>query len=261
MQVPQHLKDECQAELERCHAIAVAKYPDTNIPLPRIVYNQRGRIAGCYVHGSNLIKINPILLVENPKEMVENTVSHEFAHCADITVHGIQYGGIHPRTGRRKRIVHGPTFKMFQMLFGRSTSTYHNMDTSNASVKRKSTKVHVWVCGCGEGRVNLTPQKHARQLKIAPRGYGVYMRGHTPKRCGVYTYIGKEGDVQQQVAAKSSTPAPVSKSTNRPWKEVAVEVYRQVSSRKDFINEMVNRGCGKNTASTYHHNVKSGKWS
>ena len=254
-QVPQHLKDECQAELERCHAIATAAYPDADIPLPTIAYTQRGRTAGSYSHMQKLIKINPILLIENVREMVDNTVSHEFAHCADVSVHGVQYGAYNPRTGRQKRIVHGPTFKAFQRLFGRSDATFHNMDTSNAQVRRKAQ--YVYVCNGCKAEVILGPVRHKKQQA----------RARYTHRCRSadksLTLKGKKRQVKRTVAVAAQAPAPAPTrpaKTGLSNKALAVLVYREHPARADFIREMVARGVKKTTASTYHHNVNSGKW-
>lgn len=262
MKVTAEVKQKCEDEITRCMAVAAANYPTNTFKRPKMTYELKGRTAGTANHARNLIRINGILLMENVKEMVENTVSHEFAHIVDHEVHGQQYGSVNWRTGRRKRIAHGHTFKTIMRQFGRSTSTTHNMDTSNASQSTgRTTKIHIWKCGCGVGKVTIGAKRHARMLKIASTGYGVYQRGHTANRCGNYSYFGTIHDelTPMPIAAKAPRPTNVPKARPAYGKsklDMCRRVYNPEHSRAANIVAFTEEGCTPAGAATYYAKIK-----
>lgn len=260
MRVTTEVKQMCEAEITRCMAIAEAKYPTTTFRQPTLTYRLKGRTAGTANPQTWEIRINAILLMENVKHMVEDTVSHEFAHLVDYAVHGQQYGSVNWRTGRRKRIHHGHTFKTIMRQFGRSTSTTHNMDTSNASMSTgRTTKIHIWKCGCGVGKVTIGAKRHARMLKVAHTGFGVYQRGHTAKRCGNYSYFGTTADelkpMPLPVAAKTKTPR-VTRATGLTKLDLCRKVYDPELSRAANIVAFTEEGCTPAGAATYYAKIK-----
>ena len=253
MIVPQEIKDMCQAEIDRCTAIAKRNYPNVVLPTPTLSYDQRGRVAGTYHYVGHRIKINAVLLMENVDEMVENTVSHEYAHLVDRAVHGQQFRW---KGHRRVRISHGATFKQIMREFGRSESTTHNMDTTNATVKRKTGVKHIWKCGCGNGVMELGAKRHAKQLRANGfRSY--YMRGHAPSRCGAYKYYGIKGqelpEMQIDMAAKNA------KSKVKPASKLdrCRALYNSTVSRMDNIDMFVQQAqCTIQGAATYYAKIK-----
>ena len=154
------------------------------------------------------------------------------------------------------------------MDFGHAPERCHNLDVTRARVStRRTTRIHVWKCGCGEGKVVITPAKHKRMLQTAHTGYGVYQRGHTANRCGVYTYHGIEGQETKPVTvAKPITQPrvqlteeakPVSTYRTKMDHCRAIFAMRLLASRKDIIASFINEaGCTKAGAATYYATLK-----
>ncbi len=258
MRVTTEVKKMCEAEAARCIKIAKEKYPGSAskfLPV-RITYDVRGQCAGKANWSRWTIKLNPILLMENIKEMVENTASHEVAHLIDREVHGVLYSRrINRRTGRRNRIVHGPTFKRIQNQFGRCDATFHDMDTSNARVRTKrSTKVHVWKCGRGCAEMVLTPKLHARMLATGTR----YVRNHSVRRCGKYSYFGIKGQELKPmpVAARSPAPKPRAPRGTETKLDKCRKVYDPDLNRAANIVAFTEEGCTPAGAATYFAKIK-----
>lgn len=208
MKVTREVKARVKATLEKCIVTANAHYGRT-FKYPTVLYTKRGRVAGTAQDSTYTVNFNAVLLMENVEDFLKRTVIHEMAHLIDgIVSPEAKAGG---RWGR-KRDIHGPRWKGIMKLLGGPTSRCHSYDTTNSKIKRTgtrtSTKVHVWKCGCGEGKVVITPAKHKKMLKVAHTGYGVYRRGHTPLRCGNYSYYGVEGQELAPIALAADTPAP-----------------------------------------------------
>lgn len=264
--VSNELKIKVEAEIERCRLVAEAHY-GRSFDFPTITYKKRGTTAGTACDRTYTINLNAVLLNENGDNFIDGrigrgTVTHEFAHLVDGIVNpetrdpGLRqdrYGNLR----RGKRNVHGTPWKNVMRLFGvRNPTRCHSYDTTNSRVKKASSKKHVWVCGCGNGKVVLTNYKHARMLKVAHTGYGVYSRGHTPKRCGVYTYKGTNLTAPKPIAPK----APVKKAPKKGSKiETAVKVLREFFPLpKDKAIELIQDACGmtKAGATTYYYQAR-----
>jgi len=249
------------AELNRCIDVATKRYPDHNFKFPNLTYTLKGTTAGTANDRTYTVDLNMIIMVDN-MHSIEDTTAHEFAHLVD----GIVNPHTRKTTGygryRTKRSIHGPTWKSIMVLFGMKPERCHNLDTTRAQQKsgKKSTKIHKWVCGCGNGQVVLTPKKHKLMLDMAHNGYGVYKRGHTPSKCGVYTYQGILGDVQQlPVAAKDIKPTKKSTSKKSSKLDMCRELYAQNSdqSRSEIILRFVlDASCTQAGAQTYYAKIK-----
>lgn len=195
--VPQDVKDRVTAKLTESLELVQEAF-DRQFDFPNVIYKKRGRVAGTACSDTYTIDLNGVLLMENLDDFIFRTVPHELAHLIDCIMYPEtrDAGVVWTRRGMRrgKRSVHGPTWKRIMNILGAPISRCHKYDTTNSSVKKRSSKKHVWVCGCGNGKVTLTNRKHQRQLRVAPTGFGVYQRGHTVRRCGNYTYQGLSSD-------------------------------------------------------------------
>ena len=254
MKVTAEVKALCVAELKRCHAAAEAHF-DRKFKIPTMTYTKRGGSAGSYNHDKKLIKINPILLMENVKYMVEDTVSHEFAHHVDVEVHGRQYGTKrNRRTGRYNRIVHGPTFKAIQRVFGRSTETFHTMDVSNAKVKRTSQPKHIWTCNCGQesGTMKIGAIRHNKMMDPNTKAR-YWMRGHGRH---TYTYQGVEGAAPvAQLPMAARAPKPAKRSTGVTKLAQCRAVFDNTADRAHNIQLFIIVGCTPAGAATYYAKI------
>ena len=264
VRIPQEIKDRVEAEVRRCMDLAIETYGNVFLGMPTIKYDLRGTTAGTANDGTYTINLNSVLLMENLDKFIEgydSTVAHEFAHLVDgiVNPHTRETKIVMTRRGyrRSKRSVHGPTWKEIMKLFGCDPSgRCHDYEVKNARAKKTSRK-HLWVCGCGNGQVVLTPMKHKRQL--AANGRRTYMRGHPFTRCGAYTYKGidpEHPDANPMPVAASKPKRAPRKGTK---KELAIETYREFRHMpKDFIISKIANACNMSQqgATTYYYTAR-----
>ena len=171
--VPQKVRDQVEAEVKRCKKIAEKTY-GRKFLMPSINYDKRGRTAGTASDWLNSISLNSILLMENLDKFIDcridrGTVSHEFAHLVDSKVNPETregtFTGRYTKRGEPiyKRSVHGPTWRKIMREFGGcliALKRCHKYDTKNSKIKKRTRRKHVWICGCGKGKITLTQMKH-----------------------------------------------------------------------------------------------------
>lgn len=105
--------------------------------IPEIRYTTKGSAAGwaCWNWGEPYIGINPILLNENPDEMINVTVPHEVAHIVTEEV----WNG-HPHKA------HGKEWAYVMNVFGLKAERCHKMDVS--TIRRMRGGEHIYRCSC-----------------------------------------------------------------------------------------------------------------
>lgn len=274
MKFDKALMNRVTARKNECIKIAEKHFGRT-FPHLAVKYTLRGRTAGRAHLMSGFININSVLLVENVDEMINDTVGHEVAHMIDYWVNGVNF---YWKGRRRCQDQHGENWKSIMRLLGQDPSRCHNMDTSNAVV-RKSTK-HIWQCGCSEHvEMELGPKRHTKMERSPNSAY--YIRRH--KRCG-WTYVGtvnRNGDrtdfnrVNFKDAAQAAktltknagnlTP-PKPKAKRAPKRKGSPSKLDQCRSiftdhpylaRAGLISLFVNiAGCTKAGAATYYAKIK-----
>jgi SprT protein len=283
--VTQEVKALVNAKVAECVEKAEAAY-GLRFRTPIVRYGVKGGTAGRAKLREWIIDLNPILLMENIDEMVNDTVVHEFAHLVDYKLHPENFErrlerGRNGRMRWSKRDVHGATWKGIMRTLGVTPTRTHNMDTSSVTRRRQFK----WV-GSDGSVMMLGPKRHAKQMAAVKAGKKThyYMRGSSHAS---YTYVPENGvetvsavrsnsvDAQEQLrklmdqqaaalAAQdkaSVAPAPSSTDT-RSNKDKAREAFRQAGgSRQAFISLCESKGIKKTTAGTYWHNFSSGKWS
>jgi hypothetical protein len=134
----------------------------------------------------------------------------------------------------------------------------HDLDVSRAQVRNKrSTKIHIWKCGCGGGQVVLTPAGHKKQL-VATGKYGYYQRGHTANRCGKYSYFGIKGQELKPMVANTRTPTPKPRAPRGTETKLdkCRKVYDPDLSRAANIVAFTEEGCTPAGAATYFAKIK-----
>lgn len=259
MRVTPEIKAQVEEKIRERLTFANQRF-NLDITMPAIQYTLRGTTAGTANCHTWVINLNPVLLMENTVDFIERTPVHELAHLIDYKLHPENFR----RTYGSKRSVHGPTWKRIMMILGADPSRCHSFDTTNA--RTKTSTQHTWTCRCGSVMV-LGPKRHAKMLSGRSR---YWQHGHA--RCGGYTYNTPTaraytfgtGAGRQQAAANAQANARA--ATEKPaevksWKETSLTVFQRVNGDRGlFIKAMVNLGMKSVTASTYHHNIKSGKW-
>jgi SprT protein len=272
-QVPAHLKARLEQKVLEC-VLKASKHFGRNYTTPYIRYDVRGRVGG-YAHGTEFINLNPILLMENVEEYVNQVVPHEIAHCID-TANGDnrRTGGIvFTRSGkmrRSKRSIHGPSWRAIMHVFGCDADRTHNMDTSNAQVKTK-TKYEYKCRACNKAIFVSSVRHNKQQRSLMLYGRGEYWCA----KCGPdgqLEFVANRGKVSFDQARQAALqpkpsypPVPVA-SQYDPKPEVsnvnrARKLYGMYGmlGRGVFIRKCVEAGLKETTASTYYQNFRSGK--
>ena len=221
--------------------------------MPTVEYKKRGTTAGTACDRTYTIDLNSVLLMENVEAYLARTVIHEFGHLVD----GIANPDTRSRGWRRKRSLHGPTWKRIMVMLGGPTSRCHSYDTTNSAVKKRGRAKHVWNCSCGTGTIKIGAKRHKNM--IGPGSARYWMRGHA--HC-TYTYAGLEGAAPAPAARtlpKAASPAlPRARRTKRVTKlDMCRECFSPVSSRELMILTFMSvAGCTKAGAATYYAKIK-----
>lgn len=235
---------------------------DRPVKRPTVNYKLRG-LTGGRMNSDGQLDINVVLLRENWDHYLTQTIGHEFAHHIQF-----KYFPSHR--------AHGAAWARVMVALGLPADRCHEYDTENAQVRKKN-KFEYTCDGCG-GTLILGPVRHKHQqagYKMVKRGYGArvkvpYKLSHRCRsRTRTITFSKRLGQVtykEARSAAAAPTPKPtVRQGTVSPraqsWKQTALQVYARVDGeRKAFITVTGRLGLKQSTASTYHHNIKSGKW-
>lgn len=264
--VTAEMKAKVNAKLRECIEKANKRY-NIDLKFPTVVYNKRGTVAGTASFRSWKIDINPILLVENFEDMLNDTVPHEMAHLITDKV----YPEAHKSgpmqwtsTGlkRGKRSLHGDEWKSVMRTLGVSPSRCHQYDTTNA--KTRTNASYAYKCTCCGAVLQFGPKRHAQQQRTP----GWYTHSSCGRQRGQLTLVAKTPtatvhakpvlpmmNLHQHVppAPKSTAPETGSKLAR------CYEIYKTypTMARKDLIQQFVTRvGCTAAGASTYVANCK-----
>jgi SprT protein len=118
---------------------------DQHFMLPKINFNQKGKIAGCARLQKNELRFNPILLDDNVDAFLEEVVPHEVCHLLAYWL----FGKVRPHGKEWQNLM----FKLFSL----KGQTYHQMDVTK--VKGKS---FYYQCQCGP--IELGIRRHNKVI-------------------------------------------------------------------------------------------------
>lgn len=245
------------------------------VSTPMVDYSLRGTTGGKM--GRGVMYINVVLMQENWDDYVKNTIGHEFAHHICQQLYPFE------------RVGHGHKWKHWMYRLGLDASRCHSYDVENAQVKKKakyqyhcggckkdifmgpvrhkkmvSGRTRYWCSSCGSIRGALTYVRPMGQVTYKTAKEKAAQLPKTPVKplniVRTYTATGTPAQLLQTVFA--TPPKPVVPVDQRSKKERAADLFRRVGvSRSVFISLCkAELGIEQATASTYHHNFKSGKW-
>ncbi|KIL03109.1 hypothetical protein EGJ28_21320 [Stutzerimonas xanthomarina] len=139
-------------EVHACLARAGSFYSRT-FWITEILFNLSGSTAGQFQWSRDLtsqrIRLNRILLDQNPQEMLRTIIPHEVAHLVACQLYG-------PKVG------HGPRWKQIMMnCFNLPPDRCHDLDTSLASAKP-----FIYRCGCKAFNISTRMHKQMERGQL-----------------------------------------------------------------------------------------------
>lgn len=128
--------------------IQAEKRLDKQFIRPVVLFNQRGKIAGCALLQRNTLKFHPTLYIQNQPHFLTHVVPHEIAHLLVWQLYG-------------KTAPHGKEWQHIMVsVFDLPPHRTHQYNVDNIGLK--ST---LYYCACGD--VPLTIRRHNNILKGA----------------------------------------------------------------------------------------------
>lgn len=113
---------------------------------PLIAFNQRGKVAGVAYLERWEIRLNPILLVENSDQFIDEVIAHEYAHLLVFSL----FGKVQP---------HGKEWRMMMTkIMGLPANRTHTFNTDNSTTRQYQR--FTYRCKCKEHA--LTSIRHNR---------------------------------------------------------------------------------------------------
>ncbi|OIQ46821.1 MAG: hypothetical protein BM565_09740 [Gammaproteobacteria bacterium MedPE] len=139
------LKSELLIVVERCYRTA-EQCLGRQFPRPEVLFNQRGKIAGCALLQKNMLKFHPKIYEQNKAHFLEHVVPHEIAHLLVWQVFG-------------KTAPHGRQWQhMMVNVFNVPPSRTHQYNVDDIGIKHITYR-----CDCGD--IKLTMRRHNNVLK------------------------------------------------------------------------------------------------
>lgn len=139
------LKNELLEVVSRCYQTA-QKALAREFDSPTVLFNQRGKIAGCALLQKNTLKFHPVLYQQNKQHFLTHVVPHEIAHLLVWQLFG--------RTAPHGREWQHIMVNVFKLPPHRT----HQYNVDNIGIKHIN-----YYCGCGD--VPLTIRRHNNVLK------------------------------------------------------------------------------------------------
>jgi len=141
------LKSELMVVVMQCYKRA-EQLLERTFPAPQVLFNQRGKIAGCALLQKNTLKFHALLFEQNKEHFLTHVVPHEIAHLLVWQL----YGKTAPHGKEWQRIMTG--------VFNLPPHRTHQYNVDNIGIK-----TIMYECECGD--VPLTIRRHNKVLKGA----------------------------------------------------------------------------------------------
>ena len=128
------------------------------LDIPEISFNMVGQNGGRFKGNISECKViyNRILLEENGKAFIDQTVPHEIAHYIVYKRYGCKF--MRPKTIKS----HGYEWQKIMKDFGCKINRCHNFDTSNSEQGRRGRTQSKYIYGCACQEHELGETRHRR---------------------------------------------------------------------------------------------------
>lgn len=121
------LREKVEKKLADCCAIAKAKYPNLEFPMPTIRWDVKNHFGGYAIYSEWTVRFNLILCVENEEKFLATTVPHEMAHLIADRVY--KQGPASARVNKMK--AHGQEWKDAMILLNTPVKRTHTYDCAS----------------------------------------------------------------------------------------------------------------------------------
>lgn len=156
LHVSQEIKNRVETAVLDCFIMAENLF-GKGFTIPEIRYDLIGKSAGQAVYDrygkvKHTVRINPVLLNENPEYIILQTVPHEMAHVVVNTFYedrGIRVKG------------HGREWQRVMRFFGLEPHRCHNLDVSSINNIKNQSEYH-FICGCVGKVYKLSKYRYTR---------------------------------------------------------------------------------------------------
>jgi len=143
LELQQHLL----ARVSECYRVANRRL-NTSFTEPTVLFNQRGKIAGCALLQTNTLRFHPLIYQQNQQHFIEHVVPHEIAHLLVWQLYG-------------KTPPHGKAWQQIMtQIFELPPLRTHQYDVGDLGIKTIA-----YTCACGD--IRLTIRRHNKVLKGA----------------------------------------------------------------------------------------------
>jgi SprT protein len=220
-----------------------------SMPVPVVQFDLKGTTAG-QAFGSMRIRLNEGLMVDHWDDFMNDTIPHEVAHCVVNFIWGSDVRMT--RTGRVRRVSHGPAWKKVMRAFGVEPTRCHDMDVSKVRQARRTKTKYEYQCSCCGSKIPVGPKYHkdiqnGRKMrhKGCPAGSHLVWTGVL----GRVTYAeAAQGKKAEPKKAPAKAAEKVSKAP-RTGSQIAhaVEIYKAMTvnvdthyTRQDIIKAIMN---------------------
>jgi len=141
--IPITVINQIRTKIRQCIKLAEAAF-NQRFYMPTVVFNVTNSAAGYACSGSNTIRLNPTLLMQNVNDFLTDTVPHEFAHIvADIVY---PTGHLDKRKKTKRVPHHGTGWKHVMGVFGLPPRVHHGYAVEH-SVRSQRYPHTCSVCG------------------------------------------------------------------------------------------------------------------
>lgn len=238
MTVSDELQLRIQHRIVECISIIERKFKK-RIPSPRVSYDVVGTVSAKANCAKWMVRLNPVLLVQNVELFIAETVPHEVAHLATDMLFPHAHRPVQVGTKKPKRQVHGKHWAEIMTALGVPANATHEYDLS--SVRPERTR-YVYQCNLCERRIPLGPRRHSA-LRKNPSEYHCKCSDKS-----VLTFV-------ETIKPTDPMQSPATSKFNQCKAIYDRAIYK--TDRKTLLDRFVYEvGCTRATASSYYSRCK-----
>ena len=131
MEVDNNTRRVCKEKISECVTRCNRIY-NIKMDIPTLSFKLKGTTAGYAQYDIHTVKLNPVFLMENTRDMIEDTIPHEVAHLVVYAVYFVRM-----RTYPKP---HGNEWKSVMFALGLNPTRCHNYDMGTVYAQRAENR-------------------------------------------------------------------------------------------------------------------------